>query len=85
MSVKKFFEKAFEDMKESARAQHEVDAAEFAAVKAESKARIEEARAMGRPETRKAAMQAKRDEKIAAANERQAQAQARIDAAKDKE
>lgn len=85
MSVKKFFEKAFEDMKESARAQHEVDAAEFAAVKAESKARIEEARAMGRPETRKAAMQAERDEKIAAANERQAQAQARIDAAKDKE
>lgn len=84
MSVKKFFEKAFEDMKESARAQHEVDAAEFAAVKAESKARIEEARAMGRPETRKAAMQAERDEKIAAANERQAQAQARIDAAKDK-
>lgn len=83
MSVKKFFEKAFEDMKESARAQHEVDAAEFAAVKAESKARIEEARAMGRPETRKAAMQAERDEKIAAANERQAQAQARIDAAKD--
>lgn len=85
MSVKKFFEKAFEDMKESARAQHEVDAAEFAAVKAESKARIEEARAMGRPETRKAAMQAERDEKIAAANERQVQAQARIDAAKDKE
>lgn len=85
MSVKKFFEKAFEDMKESARAQHEVDAAEFAAVKAESKARIEEARAMGRPETRKAAMQAERDEKIAAANERQAQAQARTDAAKDKE
>lgn len=83
MSVKKFFEKAFEDMKESARAQHEVDAAEFAAVKAESKARIEEARAMGRPETRKAAMQAERDEKIAAANERQAQAQARTDAAKD--
>lgn len=84
MSVKKFFEKAFEDMKESARAQHEVDAAEFAAVKAESKARFEEARAMGSPETRKAAMQAERDEKIASARERQAQAQARIDAAKDK-
>lgn len=85
MSVKKFFEKAFEDIKESARAQHEVDAAEFAAVKAESKARFEEARAMGRPETRKVAMQAERDEKIATARERQAQAQARIDAAKDKE
>lgn len=85
MSVKKFFEKAFEDMKESAKVQHEVDAAEFAAVKAESKARFEEARAMGRPGIRKAAMQAKRDEKIASARERQAQAQARIDAAKDKE
>lgn len=33
-----FFKKAFHDMKESAKAQHEVDKANFAAVKAESKA-----------------------------------------------
>lgn len=36
-----FFKKAFQDMKESAQAQHEVDKANFAAVKAESKAQWE--------------------------------------------
>lgn len=39
-----FIKKAFEDMKESAKAQHEVDKAEFAQVKAESKANFEENR-----------------------------------------
>ena len=39
-----FFKKAFNDMKESAKAQHEVDKANFAAVKAESKANFEENR-----------------------------------------
>lgn len=38
MGIKKFFQNAFNDMKESAKAQHEVDKAEFQAVKAESKA-----------------------------------------------
>ena len=36
--VGEFFKNAFDDMKESAKAQHEVDKANFAAVKAESKA-----------------------------------------------
>ena len=40
----KFLKKAFNDMKESAKAQHEVDKANFAAVKAESKANFEENR-----------------------------------------
>ena len=74
-----FFKKAFQDMKENAKAQHEVDKANFAAVKAESKANWEEAKAMGDPERRKAVLQAERDEQIAAAKERQAEAQARID------
>lgn len=39
-----FFKKAFEDMKESAKQQHEVDKANFEAVKAESKANFEENR-----------------------------------------
>ena len=77
-----FLKKAFQDMKESAKAQHEVDKANFEAVKAESKANFEEAKAMGRPETRKAMMQAERDEKIAEAVKRQEEAQARIDAVK---
>ena len=80
-----FLKKAFQDMKESAKAQHEVDKANLAAVKAESKANWEEAKAMGRPETRKAMMQEERDEQIAEAKKRQEEAQARIDALKGNE
>ena len=42
MGVKKFFKDAFSDMKENAKAQHEVDKANLEAVKAESKATFEE-------------------------------------------
>lgn len=77
-----FFKKAFQDMKESAKAQHEVDKANFKAAKAESKAQWEEAKAMRDPEKRKAMMQAERDEQIAAAKARTAEAQERIEAAK---
>lgn len=79
-----FLKKAFSDMVESAKAQHEVDKAQFAAAKAESKAQWEEAKVMSDPKCRKALLQAQRDEQIAEANERKAQAQARIDAAKGK-
>ena len=44
MGIKAFFGKAFDDMKESAKAQHEVDRAEFAAAKAEARASFEENR-----------------------------------------
>ena len=44
MGVKEFFKKAFSDMKESAKAQHEVDKANLEAAKAESKANFEENR-----------------------------------------
>ena len=73
-----FFKKAFADMKESAKAQHEVDKANFAAVKAESKAQWEEAKAMGKPETRKAVLKAERDKQIQEATQRKAQTDARI-------
>ena len=79
-----FLKKAFNDMKESAKAQHEVDKANFAAAKAESKAQWEEAKAMGKPETRKAMMQAQRDEQIKEAAQRKAEAEARIKAAQGK-
>ena len=82
MGIKAFFKKAFGDMKESTKAQHEVDKANMAAVKAESKAQWEEAKAIGDPNRRKAVFQAQRDEQIAAAQQRQAEAQARIDATK---
>ena len=44
MGIKAFLKKAFGDMKKSATAQHEVDKAEFEAVKAESRASFEENR-----------------------------------------
>ena len=78
----RFFKDAFNDMKESAKAQHEVDKANFAAVKAESKAQWEEAKAMSNPEKRKELMQKERDEKIAEANRRKEDAEARIETAK---
>lgn len=77
-----FFKNAFKDMVEGAKEQHEVDKANFAAVKAESKANFEEAKAMSKPSVRKAAEQAKRQEQIKAANERMAEANERINAAK---
>ena len=82
--VKEFFKGAFEDMKESAKAQHEVDKANLAAAKAESKAQWEEAKAMGRPETMKKIQRDQRDTQIREANERIAAAQKRIDDAKIK-
>ncbi len=75
---------AFSDMKESAKEQRRVDKANFAAVKAESKAQWEEAKAMGDHNRRKTVMQAEREEQIAAANQRIADANARYDAAKKK-
>ena len=45
MGILSFFKKAFGDMKKSAQAQHEVDKAEFARVKAESRASFEDNRA----------------------------------------
>lgn len=82
MSINNFFKNAFKDMKEDAKAQHEVDKANWDAAKAESKAQWEEAKAMGKPETLKKVMQAQRDEQIAEANKRKAEAEARIDATK---
>lgn len=71
-------------MKQSAQAQHEVDKANMAAVRAESRAQWEQAKAMGDPERHKAMLQAERDEQIAEAQKRQAQAEARIAAVKKK-
>lgn len=94
-----FLKKAFQDMKESAKAQHQVDKANFAAAKAEARANFEENRGRNTfakakadakkswddahmtPAQRAEKMQAERDEQIAAAEARKAEAQARIDAA----
>lgn len=75
----KFFKKAFQDIKDSAKAQHEVDKANFAAVKAESKAQWEEAKMS--PAARQAKMQQEREAQIADANERIAAARKRMEEA----
>ncbi len=75
-----FFKRAFSDMKRNAKAQHEVDKANFKAAKAEARATFEEAKMS--PSARQELMQKERDEQIAAANKRAAAAQERIDAAK---
>ena len=80
MGVKEFFKNAFDDMKESTKAQHEVDKANFAAAKAEAKANFEEAKMS--PSQRQGKMQEEREAQIAEANERKAAAEARIQATK---
>ena len=77
-----FLKKAFKDMAQSAKAQHEVDKANFQAAKAEAKANWEEAKAMSNPQFFKISQQKKHDEMIAEANDRIAAAQKRIDNAK---
>lgn len=75
-----FFKNAFADMKASTNAQHEVDKANFAAAKAEAKTNFEEAKQS--PAARQKMMQEEREQQIAEANKRKAEAEARIDAAK---
>ena len=80
MGIKQFFKNAFSDMKQSAKAQHEVDKANFAAAKVESKAQWEEAKMS--PKARQEKMQQDREKQIADANERKAAAEERIKNAK---
>lgn len=82
MGIVNFFKNAFRDMKQSAKEQHEVNKAELRAVKAESRASFEEAKAMGRPETRKKLQQQEREARIHAANDCIADANRRYDEAK---
>lgn len=66
----------FKDMKESAKKQHEVDKANFEAVKAESKANWEEAKLT--PKQRQALMQKEREKQIEEANKKKAEAEERL-------
>ncbi len=75
--MKKIFKEAFADMLASAKAQHEVDKANFAAAKAESRARHEEAKAMGRRDTRLVLEAERREAEINAANARREAAENR--------
>ena len=76
MGLKEFFKKAFADIKQSAKDQHEVDKANLAAVKAEAKAQWEEAKRT--PKQQQEAMRQKQAEQVAAAKVREAEAKERI-------
>ena len=91
MGIKAFFKKAFGDMKDSAKAQHEVDKANFeenkfhntyAKAKADAKKNWDDAHMS--PSERAARAQEERNAQIAQANERIEAANARYDAAKKK-
>lgn len=71
----------FKDMLENAKAQHQVDKANFAAAKAESKAVWEEAKLS--PKARLEKMQRERDIQLEEANKRIAAAEERIAAARE--
>lgn len=66
-----FLKKAFKDMKDSAKTQHEVDKANLAAVKAESKANFEENRGSNTFKKAKEDAKAIWDEAKLSSNERQ--------------
>jgi len=71
-----FFKKAFESMKQSAREQREVDRANLEAVKAESRANLQEAKTS--PSARQKKMSEERKQQIEQANLRKQEAEARI-------
>lgn len=81
-----FFKKAFQDMKENAKAQHQVDKANFEAAKAEAKANFEENRGRNTFAKAKAAGKKTWDEAHMSPSERSAkmqqERQEQIDAAK---
>lgn len=79
MGIKNFFKQAFSDMKADAKAQHEVDKANFEAAKAEARANHTEAKAMGKRDSRQKLMQEKRNAQIEEAKARSTEAQKRID------
>jgi hypothetical protein len=81
MGIINFFKNAFSDMKKSTKAQHEVTKANFNAAKAEGRATWEEAKLS--PSGRQALMQQEREKQIAEADKRRAEAEARIQNAKD--
>ena len=79
--ITQFFKNAFADMKRSTKEQHEVDKAEFAAVKAEAKANFEEARMS--PSAQADLRRAEQAKRIEEANARREAAEARTAHAKD--
>ena len=78
-----FFKRAFRDMKESARLQHKIDKANYEATKLESKAFYQEQKRQSNPKVRTAAEKARMEQELEAAEQRKAEAQAKLDSIKN--
>ena len=74
-----FMKRAFRDMKESAKLQHQIDRANFRAVKLETKAFYEEQKRLSKPSVRTAAERERMQRELEAANRRVEEAQAKVD------
>jgi hypothetical protein len=78
-----FMKRAFRDMKESAKLQHQIDRANFRAVKLETKAFYEEQKRLSKPSVRTAAQRERMQRELEMANKRVEEAQAKYDNAKE--
>lgn len=77
-----FMKRAFRDMEESARLQRQIDKANFQAVKLESKAFYQEQKRLSKPSVRSAGEKERMQKELEAANQRVAEAQAKVQATK---
>ena len=77
-----FFKRAFRDMRENARLQHKIDKANYEATKLESKAFYQEQKRKSNPKVRTAAERERMERELEAANQRKAEAQAKLDSIK---
>lgn len=78
-----FLKRAFRDMKESAKLQHKIDKANYQATKLESKAFYQEQKRLSNPKVRTAAEKARMEQELEAAEQRKAEAQAKLDSIKN--
>ena len=78
-----FLKSAFRDMKESAKLQHKIDKANYEATKLESKAFYQEQKRLSNPKVRTAAEKARMEQELEAAEQRKAEAQAKLDSIKN--
>jgi hypothetical protein len=77
-----FIKRAFRDMKESAKLQHQIDRANLRAVKLETKAFYEEQKRLSRPSVRTAAEKERMQRELEVANKRVEEAQVKVNNAK---
>lgn len=78
-----FMKRAFRDMKESAKLQHQIDRANFRAVKLETKAFYVEQKRLSKPSVRTAAQRERMQRELEMANKRVEEAKVKYDNAKE--